>query len=165
MSPRNFHANTQALAQYDTADDERSSRMVSSPLKAHLRKLWRATRRRGRNVHRLLWPVVTGGSDAERRVPADDTGAADAFFYLQDFVQAIRESPECGEVIEIDTQQTAWLKHLCAAGESRLNRDSRRDGRQVRSRTEGRAYIDCDLAGGLFVGMKGRKRRMRHRKG
>ena len=72
-------------------------------------------------------------------VPADDTGAADAFFYLQDFVQAIRESPECGEVIEIDTQQTAWLKHLCAAGESRLNRDSRRDGRQVRSRTEGRA--------------------------
>ena len=72
-------------------------------------------------------------------VPADDTGAADAFFYLQDFVQAIRESPECGEVIEIDTQQTAWLKHLCAAGESRLNRDSRRDGRQMRSRTERRA--------------------------
>ena len=71
-------------------------------------------------------------------VPADDTGAADAFFYLQDFVQAIRESPECGEVIEIDTQQTAWLKHLCAAGESRLNRDSRRDGRQMRSRTERR---------------------------
>ena len=32
-------------------------------------------------------------------VPADDTGAADAFFYLQDSVQAIRESPACGEVM------------------------------------------------------------------
>ena len=56
-------------------------------------------------------------------VPADDTGAADAFFYLQDFVQAIRESPECGEVIEIDTQQTAEARK--SVGQKRKPADDR----------------------------------------
>ena len=176
VTPRNFqrHIMRQALAQYDTSDDDANLLITNGFLPAESSPAETVEKRQGNEAETVIICYGQLSPDEVTRnagfyfdtnrlnvsltrarrkrilllsaamlrpegVPADDTRAADAFFYLQDFVQAIRQSPECGEVIEIDTQQTAWLKQLCAAGESRLNRGSCRDGRQTRTRTESQA--------------------------
>ena len=181
VTPRNFQRKImrQALAQYDTADDDASLLVANGFLPAESSPAETVEKRQGAEAETVI--VCYGQLSPEevtrnagfyfdtnrlnvsltraRRkrilllsaamlrpegVPADDTRAADAFFYLQDFVQAIRQSPECGEVIEIDTQQTSWLKHLCAAGESRLNRFAR-DGRQTEFALKIGHELDCQF--------------------
>lgn len=67
-------------------------------------------------------------------VPVDNARAAQAFFYLQEFVQSIRDSPECGEVVKIDSQDASWLRKLCETSERRLSGEVY-DGARIRAST------------------------------
>ena len=69
-------------------------------------------------------------------VPVDNARAAQAFFYLQDFVQSVRDSPETGEVVEIDSREASWLRKLCEASERRLSGGG--EGQDLGRRTRAR---------------------------
>lgn len=72
-------------------------------------------------------------------VPVDNPRAAQAFFYLQDFVRSVRDSREGGAVVEIDARSASWLRRLCEAGEGRLSDGEVHDGRRTRRRAENQA--------------------------
>lgn len=76
-------------------------------------------------------------------VPVDNPRAAQAFFYLQDFMRSVRDSPECGSVVEIDSRNASWLRNLRVASERRLlsggesaDGEDYDNGRRTRARTD-----------------------------